>query len=130
MATFIFSVVQPFSLSDSDPVCTGPSSPIALEGETLTYECMIEFQGVWSPQMTWEGSIQGAIAGDTTGSTETVTISKIQVTAEIQNNGEVFSCLTNFGPLDPEPGNDEATNAITYSSTQEWPAISVHCKFG
>ena len=91
--------------------------------------CQVTYHGHWAPQIVCrDGDNNTLEASNSTTENSTIT-HEINVTATASMNGGSFTCTTNFpDPLDPLPGEDEATNVPDYEHIHTFPQVTVHCK--
>ena len=95
----------------------------------MEYSCRVDYSGRWAPQMTWTDSDNAVISSSDSGTPGSTVLHSISVEATLDRNNDAFTCTTNFGSLDPAPGDYEATNIPDYLNIQSFAAVSVHCKY-
>jgi len=109
----------------SDPNCTttSPNDGNMLEGNNHTHECTINFQGGFTPRMTWTGPppYQEAHSPPNPSSVW----SGISLTVDRSMDMQFFQCVTNFTDLGQLP-EDSATNVPTYTHTYRSPTMFVY----
>ena len=79
--------------------------------------------------MTWTNRANEVIDSSDSGTPGSVVRHEISFTVVETDDPIEFSCLTNFGPLNPAPGDDEASNVPVYEYPYSSGAITVHCKY-
>ena len=98
-------------------------------GENISFSCEVTYYGYWAPQIICRDGDNSTLEGSSSATEGSTITYEINVTATASMNGGSFSCTTNFpDPLDPPPGEDEATNVPDYEHTHTFPPVTVHCK--
>ena len=104
-------------------------SGIAIEGEVVKYSCQINYAGQWAPTMAWRNNNGVLIPSSDSGTDGPSVVHEITLYIEPTDDRMSVSCETNFGPLNPAPGDKEATNIPFYYHQNQFDPITVHCKY-
>ena len=95
----------------------------------MEYVCQVAYAGRWAPQMTWTDRDNAVITSIDSGFNGWIVSHAISVEATVERNNDAFTCTTNFGALDPAPGENEADNIPDYQNVQSFSPVTVHCKY-
>ena len=79
--------------------------------------------------MTWRDDQGSVLPSIDTGIDGFSVIHEMIFTVDSSHDLIAVECETNFGSLDPAPGDNEATNVPSYSHTVEFDPVIVHCKY-